>query len=331
MLFTITELAVHFYLPMASRISRFRSVGLASRAFSSSNYVNHGVTKLTAASQDEMNHFNALASSWWDVEGPQRILHKMNLLRMDYINEMVRDHLKLNEGVESSEDEVFIPAFSTDLLPGSIKEKILEEQETRREEILQKNKLKVLDVGCGGGILSESLARLNFVESVRGIDLSSDVLEAARLHKANDPVLIQKLSYEMMAIEDLPITEKYDLITVFEMLEHVQYPSKILEEVFTRLEVGGWVFLSTINRDFISWFTTIFMGEHLLRVVPVGTHTLEKYINEEEIRKWLEKSKYTDAFQIADSRGCAYIPGCGWVFTPCPQVGNYFMAIQRIN
>lgn len=278
-----------------------------------------------------MHHFNALASSWWDVEGPQRILHKMNLLRMDYVNEMVRGHLKLNEGVESAEDEVFIPPFNVDLLPGQIKAKIMEEQETRRDEILRGNKLRALDVGCGGGILSESLARLNFVESVRGIDLSSDVLEAARVHKANDPALALKLTYELEAVEDLPKTEKYDIITVFEMLEHVQYPSKILEEVFSRLEVGGWVFLSTINRDFISWFTTIFMGEHVLRVVPVGTHNLEKYINEEEIRGWLKASKHAHSFQVADSRGCAYIPGCGWVFTQCPQVGNYFMAIQRLN
>lgn len=291
----------------------------------------HEFPKFTAASDDEMSHFNALASSWWDVDGPQRILHKMNLLRMDYINEMVRTHLKLNEGVESEDEETFIPAFNVDLLPGPIKSTIIEEQEKKRDEILEKNKLNVLDVGCGGGILSESLARLRFVKSVRGIDLSSDVLEAARVHKSKDPVLNLKLSYELKAVEDLPRDEKYDIVTVFEMLEHVQYPSKVLAEVFDRVEVGGWVFLSTINRDLISWFTTIFMGEHLLRIVPVGTHTLEKYINEQEIRQWIKKSDYAQSFTVADSRGCIYVPGCGWSFTECPQVGNYFMAIQRTS
>ena len=131
-----------------------------------------------------MSHFNALASSWWDVNGPQRILHKMNLLRMDFIHDTIRQNLKLNE---NTDDEVYIPPFSVDLLPQGIKNKIDEDQEMRRDEILNDSSLTVLDVGCGGGILSESMARLSFVLSVKGIDLSADVLEAAKLHKQKDP------------------------------------------------------------------------------------------------------------------------------------------------
>lgn len=281
----------------------------------------------TAALPEEVSHFNALASSWWDVNGSQRILHKMNLLRVDFINETVRLHLKLNKDAAPG-DEVYIPPYSVDLLPPAIKSRILEEQDAKRDEMLTSKKLKVLDVGCGGGILSESLARLTFVELVKGIDLSPDVLEAAKLHQKNDP-LLEKLSYELLAVEDLK-DEKYDIVTVFEMLEHVQYPLEVLAEVLKRVEVGGWVFLSTINRDFVSWFTTIFMGEHMLGIVPVGTHTLEKYINESEIRNWLAK-EYPVSFKVADSRGCIYIPGCGWKFTQNPNVGNYFMAVQRLE
>lgn len=278
-----------------------------------------------------MSHFNALASSWWDVDGPQRILHKMNLLRVDYINEVIKENTKLNADVTASDDEVYIAPYNLDLLPKSIKERILQEQDDKRAEIFAERPLRVLDVGCGGGILSESLARLNYVDSVKGIDLSADVLEAAKVHMKNDPDLTDVLLYEYKAVEDLPKYEKYDVITVFEMLEHVNYPSQILSEVFDRLETGGFVFLSTINRDLISWFTTIFMGEHVLRIVPVGTHSLSKYINESEIRQWLLSSEYKKNFQIVDSRGCIYLPACGWKFTSNAEVGNYFMAIQKVG
>lgn len=309
-----------------------RNLGLrAIRNIHSTSICRHDLVKLTSASADEMSHFNALASSWWDVNGPQRILHKMNLIRMDYINEMVKGHIKLNENAVSEDDQVYIPPYSVDLLPKPIRSQIIKEQDARRDELLQQRKFKALDVGCGGGILAESLARLKYISSVKGIDLSSDVLEAAKAHKKLDPMLSKKLQYELSAIEDLPRDETFDVITVFEMLEHVQYPSKVLSEVFDRVNVGGWVILSTINRDPISWFTTIFMGEHLLRIVPVGTHTLEKYIDELEIRQWVENSEYKDQFQVVNSRGCVYIPACGWKFTSNANIGNYFMAIQRLK
>ena len=183
-------------------------------------------------------------------------------------------------------------------------------------------------------IVSESLARLSFIESVQGIDLSTEVLEAAKLHKTKDPLLTEskKLNYELKAIEDLPLDAEYDIITMFEMLEHVTYPSRVLIEALLRVKVGGWVFLSTINRDFVSWFTTICMGEHVLRIVPVGTHSLDKYINQEEIKKWMEEDpERKECFDVVDAKGCVYLPAYGWKFTSSPNVGNYFMAIQRKN
>lgn len=254
----------------------------------------------------------------------------MNLLRMDYINEIVKGHVKLNKNTKNDDDEIYIPPYSLDLLPKPIRTRILQEQDARRNEILQDEQLKVLDVGCGGGIVAESLARLNYVRSVKGIDLSTDVLEAAKAHQKQDPQLANKLRYEITAIEDLSKNEKYDLITVFEMLEHVQYPAQVLSEVFDRVNDGGWVILSTINRGPVSWFTTIFMGELLLRIVPVGTHTLEKYIDELEICLWVKDSKYKDQFKVFNSRGCIYVPTCGWKFTSYASIGNYFMAIQKV-
>ncbi|CAH6718598.1 ubiquinone biosynthesis O-methyltransferase, mitochondrial [[Candida] jaroonii] len=281
----------------------------------------------TGTSESELSHFNALAKSWWDVNGPQRILHKMNLLRMDFIRDNIRTHLKLNPQDVKPEDEVYIPPYNVDLLPKPIKENIILDQELRRNEILGANKLKVLDVGCGGGILSESMARLSFVESVQGIDLSPEVIEAAKAHKLKDPMLKDKLTYNLQSLETLQ--ETFDVITLFEILEHVDYPAQVLLEALNRVNVGGWLFLSTINRDFISWFTTIFMGEHVLNIVPVGTHTLDKYINHGEIESWLKENG--DKFKLVDSKGCIYLPSYGWKFTSNEKVGNYFMAIQRIQ
>ncbi|CCE81811.1 Piso0_002484 [Millerozyma farinosa CBS 7064] len=301
------------------------------RGFSTTRQAAH-LANSSNSSDEELHHFSSLASSWWDVNGPQRILHKMNLLRMDFIYSNVRKHLVLNSPGMSEEEGVYIPPYNPDLLPPEIRNQILEEQEAKRDEILLNNKLNVLDVGCGGGILSESLARLNFIESVKGIDLSPDVLKAAELHKTKDPLLnsSKKLSYELMGIESVPKSEEYDIITMFEMLEHVNYPAQILDEALSRVKVGGWVFLSTINRDFISWFTTIFMGEHVLRIVPVGTHSLDKYINSTEIIDWLNKDKdRSSRFSVLDVKGCVYLPAYGWKFTDCSDVGNYMMAIRR--
>lgn len=285
--------------------------------------------KLTGSSDEEFEHFNRLATSWWDVNGSQRILHKMNLLRMDFIRETIKSHVMLNDKDCSPDEEIYIPPYNIDLLPDMIKEKILEEQEMKQDEVLLNNKFNVLDIGCGGGIFSESIARMNFVNKVKGIDLSQDVIQAANLHKAKDPMLTDKLTYKLQAVEDLPKKEKYDIVTLFELLEHVNYPSKMLNEALDRVNPNGWLFLSTINRDLVSWFTTILMGEHLLRIVPVGTHNLKKYINHSEIELWLNQT--STKFEVVDSRGCIYIPNYGWKFTPVEKVGNYFMAIKRIK
>ncbi|CAK9440137.1 uncharacterized protein LODBEIA_P42370 [Lodderomyces beijingensis] len=196
-------------------------------------------SKFTQSSASEMSHFNALASTWWDVNGSQRILHKMNGLRMDFITENLKSHLKLNANSGSELDDVYIPPFNVDLLPPHVRGRIAQDQELRTEQLLQHTRLRVLDVGCGGGILAESMARLAFVQSVKGIDLSRDVLEAANLHREKDPILADKLVYEQTSIEGVPEDEKYDVVTMFEVLEHVDYPARVLEEGLSRLDVGG--------------------------------------------------------------------------------------------
>lgn len=285
--------------------------------------------KLTAINPEELNHFNFLAQSWWDVHGPQRILHKMNLLRMDFIQQTIRDNIKINQGVEDPEQLVYIPPYDPGLLPNEISRLIVQEQKNQIQNLYSDLELEALDIGCGGGILTESLARLNIVKKIKGIDLSTEVIEIANRHKKLDPITDSKIEYKLQALEDIPLKEMYDVVTIFEMLEHVDYPSEVLKEALKHVKPGGWIFLSTINRDFVSWFTTIFMGEHVLKIVPVGTHNLEKYIKHSEIAEWLKEHK--ESFELKSSKGCVYLPAKGWVFTSNPDCGNYFMAIQRTN
>jgi polyprenyldihydroxybenzoate methyltransferase/3-demethylubiquinol 3-O-methyltransferase len=187
-----------------------------------------------------------------------------------------------------------------------------------------------LDVGCGGGLLAESLARLDVVSKVKGIDLTSDVLEVAKRHMVKDPALISsgKLEYALSGIENVPRGEMYDIVTMFEMLEHVPRPAEVLRHAMDHVKPGGWLFLSTINRTAVAWFTTIFAGEHLFKIVPPGTHTWKKYINESELRDWISTQP---GWQIVRSDGCLFIPASGWHLTGNRSLGNYLLVAQRTH
>lgn len=289
----------------------------------------------TGTTSDELTHFAELADSWWDVNGPQRILHKMNLLRLDFIFTMLKSNWSeiphSNASIEDSKKE-FLPGYSFDLLPNEeLKKKFTSKVQTHEQKLFNNEgtgpQFEVLDVGCGGGILSECLARLPFTKKVRGIDLSPDVLAVAEAHRQKDPKLLNKLDYRLKELGSLDKSEEqFDIITLFEVLEHVEYPAEVLNQALERLRPGGWMFMSTINRTAVSYFTTIFVGEHLLNIVPKGTHTLSKYINESELREWFNNRSDCD---VISSEGCLYIPAYGWKMTGSVQMGNYFMAVRK--
>lgn len=284
-------------------------------------------SNLTSITQSEKEHFKQLAATWWDSHGPQRILHKMNILRMDFIVDNVRDHIKVNEGIEDDNEKVFIPGWNhKNLLPSEISQQIENELNSATWEKYSSLELNCLDIGCGGGLLSESLARLPIVKNVKGIDMTPEVIAVANDHKELDPILADKLSYQLTSLDEIPNEETYDIVTCMEMLEHVDYPAVVLKKALSHVKPGGYLFLSTINRDFISWFTTIFMGEMIFKIVPLGTHTYSKYIKEDEIQEFVESIK---DFDIIDSKGCAYLPAMGWFYTPTPKVGNYMMALKK--
>lgn len=279
--------------------------------------------KTTSASKDEIGHFQELAPSWWNVNGSQRILHLMNNTRLDFIQRIIRQNVKVDY------PDTYIPGFQYKaFFPQRVSQEIENDLELKITEKLEKSKFDVLDIGCGGGILAECLARLPITRRVTGIDLTPDVIKVAREHSSKDPVLNGKLEYRLQALEE--VEEKYDLVTCFEMLEHVDVPAEILRHAWMKLKPQGVLFLSTINRDLISWFTTIFMGEYVLGVVPVGTHHLNKYIKSSEIKEWFQENE-PNTHKVLDAKGVMYYPFNGWAEHDCPDVGNYFMAIKKLD
>ena len=242
-----------------------------------------------------MSHFNALASSWWDPHGPSRLLHLMNPLRHQFISSCL--------------------AQSSPQLPGSSK------------------KLRYLDVGCGGGIFAESAARLSHTASVTAIDPSPEVLAVAKAHQKRDPLLMEpgRLRYKNIPIEELPkpssLVDQYDIVTLFEVLEHVTVPSAFLKQLLPHVKPGGWFVCSTIARTWTSWFTTKLIAEEIAGIVPRGTHEWSKYVNEVELREWFLKQP---GWEYPRSLGVIYVPGIGWREVPGSEnLGNYFFGIRR--
>jgi len=245
----------------------------------------------SSVNASEVSHFNALASTWWDPHGSSRILHLMNPLRHDFINACL-----------SSSPSSPPPQH------------------------------QYLDVGCGGGIFAESAARLPATASVIGIDPTPNILAVARQHAARDPALTkEKLQYLSATIETLPDQEPagFDIVTCFEVVEHVDHPAEFLDRCGSFVRPDGWLVLSTIARTWMSWVTTNLVAEDILGVVPKGTHDWNKYINESELRAHFGGKVGWGSPRVM---GVVYVPGLGWKEVPgSEKIGNYFFAVQKVG
>ena len=158
---------------------------------------------------------------------------------------------------------------------------------------------RVLDVGCGGGILSESMA-LRGAE-VLGIDLSNQPLKVAQLHALEAGV--KQLSYREVAVEALAaeMPASFDAVTCMEMLEHVPDPASVVRACALLVKPGGWVFFSTINRNAKAWLLAVVAAEHVLQLLPKGTHEYQRFIRPSELARWArEVGLVSDGFKGMD-------------------------------
>ncbi|KZF24919.1 ubiquinone biosynthesis O-methyltransferase [Xylona heveae TC161] len=305
------------------------------RSHSFSAPPNGAESNYTTVDPREVAHFNALASTWWDPHGPSRLLHLMNPLRHDFIKSCL-DSAPLPftypETPASASASVAGPTASS-AASSATSEPSSAGSEPTSASNSSARKLKYLDIGCGGGIFTESAARLSSTLSATGVDPTPSVLAVAQQHLSQDPVLQRsgKLKYLNTSIEQLPVPktddERVDILTLFEVIEHIEHPAPFLEKCMPFVKPGGWIIMSTIARTWTSWFTTKFVAEDLIGIVPRGTHEWERYINEPELRGWFAKQPGWGNIQ---NQGVVYVPGIGWKEVQgSEQWGNYFFGVRK--
>jgi len=159
----------------------------------------------------------------------------------------------------------------------------------------------VLDVGCGGGILAESMAGLN--ANVSGIDLSDKALQVAKLHLLESG---KRVNYRKIAVEDLAIEQPghFDVVTCMEMIEHVPDPQSVVAACAKLAKPGGWVFLSTLNRNLKSYLFAILGAEYVLKMLPRGTHDFTKFVKPSELAQFCRNA----GLNVVELTGLSYNP-----------------------
>ncbi|MBE0443479.1 MULTISPECIES: bifunctional 2-polyprenyl-6-hydroxyphenol methylase/3-demethylubiquinol 3-O-methyltransferase UbiG [unclassified Psychrobacter] len=251
-------------------------------------------TKAHAINVDpsEVEKFNKLASEWWSNSGAFATLHEINPLRLNWIEEHIKRSYQSDNDSQTAETG----------LAGK----------------------KVLDVGCGGGILSESMARRG--ADVTGVDLGTENLKAAALH-AEQSGLENTLRYQHIPVEDLAKTHagQFDVVTCMEMLEHVPDPSSIVQACFDLLAPGGVCVLSTINRNPKSYLFAIVGAEYVLRLLDRGTHDYAKFITPAE----LDQMATNAGFVRKDIIGLHYNPLTKRYWLAQNVDVNYMIAVQK--
>ena len=214
--------------------------------------------------KEEIQKFSRLADEWWDVNGKFKPLHMFNPIRIEYIIEELSKHFKINQ---------------------------------KKEDFLKN--LKILDIGCGGGLISEPMARLG--GEVTGIDASEKNINVAKLHSKKSGLDIKYLN---ISPEKLDAFEKFDVILNLEIVEHVDNVNLYIQSCFKLLKKRGIMFTATLNRSFTSYIKAIIGAEYILRWLPIGTHDWNKFIKPEELEKLLVQEK----FSTLDIKGLKYNP-----------------------
>ncbi len=181
---------------------------------------------------------------------------------------------------------------------------------------------KVLDVGCGGGLLAEAMARKGAL--VTGIDLAEDLLQVARLHAMDTGIAVD---YRLESAETHASAHRaaYDVVTCMEMLEHVPDPTAVVDALGLLVRPGGQVFVSTLNRTLKAYALAVIGAEYVLRLLPAGTHTYDKFIKPSELSRWAHNAALT----VVDIAGLDYDPFARTTRLSSDASVNYLMHLQR--
>lgn len=236
----------------------------------------------------ELEKFSKDSDLWWDETGPFAPLHRLNPARLAYVRAQILSHLKI--------------------------------QESHKNPL--KN-IKILDAGCGGGLVCEPLARLG--ADVHGADADSRAIETAKAHAEESG---PKITYHNKESTDL--IDKYrnyfDIILALEILEHVADPALFVQSCFDLLRPGGLIVFSTLNRTPQSFVQGIVAAEYLLRWVPRGTHNWKKFMKPSELSACVRQS----GGQVRDVTGITYHPFSGsFRISPYRSDVNYFLCATK--
>jgi len=214
--------------------------------------------------KDEINKFSKIADEWWDINGKFKPLHLFNPIRIEYILDVALNYFKID----------------------------------KNKKFPLKN-LNILDIGCGGGLISEPMSRLG--ANVTGIDASEKNINVAKLHAKKNNL---NINYLNTVPENLKLQNNFDIILNLEVVEHVEDLDLYLSSCFGLLKQKRIMFTATINRTLTSYIKAIVGAEYILRWLPIGTHDWNKFIKPEELEKRL-----TDLnFLITHLTGLSYNP-----------------------
>ena len=205
--------------------------------------------KRSTVNKEEIDKFSKIAEEWWDPEGKFKPLHKFNPIRISYIKNNIISSLKLKDNPEKPLENV-----------------------------------KILDIGCGGGLLSEPMKRLG--AEVVGIDASDKNINVAKLHAKKNKL---NINYFCTSPENLNINDKFDVILNMEIIEHVEDVEFFLKSCSKLLRKNGIMFVATLNKTLKSYLFAIIGAEYLLRWLPIGTHDWEKFVKPQDLINLLKK------------------------------------------
>ncbi len=227
----------------------------------------------------EIEKFSKIAEEWWNPNGKFKPLHKFNPIRISYIRENIVKSLKI------------------------------------KQKKAPLKKIKILDIGCGGGLLSEPMCRLG--ADVTAIDASKKNISVAKLHAKKNHL---KINYICTSPEKFKTNKKFDVILNMEIIEHVEDVNFFLKSCSNLLKKNGIMFVATLNKTLKSYAFAIIGAEYILKWLPVGTHDWEKFIKPDELINILKRNNFrldrldgmkfnlvTDKWKISDDKSVNYI------------------------